>query len=102
MLLRSRSPPVPRIPMRSCLLHLLSLTSQSVDLELDDIASGKVRESSRQGDAFGGACENQVPGLELEELAEVQHDLRGIEDHVAGRGVLPQLAVDPGAEAQAR
>lgn len=69
----------------------LPLASESLDLDLTDVAGAEVREATGEGDPFGGSPQDQVARVELEVLAEVPDEERHVEDHVSRRGVLPWM-----------
>ena len=67
------------------------------DLDLDHVAGG------HDGRAGGRAGEDHVAGFQGEQAGQVGHDVAEAEQHVLGRpGVLGQVPVDPGLQAQLR
>ncbi len=80
---------------------VLPLTSEAVDLELDDVSRAQVRLiRPPEGHAGRGAGVNDVARVQGHELAEVPDEVVDREDHVLRAAVLPDLSVDPQPETE--
>src|SRR4051812_34790044 len=86
---------------RSRLPHHLPLPTQTVDLELDDVAAPQVGlVGTAEGHSGGRARVDDVARTQHEELGEVPDEMADPEDHVLGVAVLPQVTVDPEPQAE--
>src|SRR3954470_19157815 len=75
--------------------------SEVLDLDPHAVARREeARRVERHADARRRAGEDEVPGPEGDRLRQEAHVLVAPEDQVLGAGVLPELAVDPGAQLQ--
>jgi len=78
----------------------LPLPAQAGHLQLHHVAGAQVGEAPGQGDPLRGAGADHVAGAQHQVPAQVPDQVRHVEDHVGGAGVLPGFAVDPGAQPQ--
>ena len=78
----------------------MALHAETFDADLDDVAVLEVVEAAGEADALGGSGEDEVAGLELHELAELEDDRADVEDQVGSCRVLAALTVDGAREAQ--
>src|SRR5262249_14199657 len=81
--------------------HGIAEDAQAIDFDLDDVAGLEPDGGfARHADTRRGAGEDQVAGLEGEDLREIRDQLVDPEDELAGGRVLHGLAVEPQADAQ--